>query len=72
LLAGLIQALAGDLQCLLGHDPERAMAHVAKARGVIDRVVDTEQQQAPDLRGFLLTSYPLCDKPLVCPRLAIL
>ena len=64
-------ALTSALQCILGHDLVRALAHIAEGRGVVDRVVDIEQQQASDLRRFLLTSYLLCNKLLVCQRLAL-
>jgi hypothetical protein len=65
------QALAGALQRVLGHDRVRALAHVAERGGVGYRLIDVEQQQAPDLRGFLLASHLLGDEVLVRLRLAL-
>ena len=65
------EVLAGDLQGLLGHDFERPLAHVAEGRGVVDRLVDVEQQQAPDLRGVLLPPHLFSEKLLVGLSLAL-
>ena len=65
------QALAGALQRVLGHDLVCALAHVAERGGVGYRLIDVEQQQAPDLRGFLLAPNLLGDEMFVRPRLAL-
>ena len=65
------EALTSDVKRVLGHDLVRALANVAEWRGVGHGIVDVEQQQAADLRRFLLAAHLLGDEVLGGPRLAL-
>src|ERR1035438_7123031 len=64
----LAQTLTDGLQRVLRHNLEREFAHVAERSGILNDLVDIKQQQAPDLRGFLLSPCLFSEEMLIYPR----
>jgi len=67
----LAEALAGNPELVLGHDRERALPHGAERCGIVYRLVDIQEQHAPDLGRFVLASHLFRTEAFVCPSLAL-